>query len=911
MEFDVIKSLVENKKYSAITEYSRIVNPSREDIIVTEYTGSDVTVYKDDRGNVRLLCPKNMDYVTEGHVAQAISNGTIFDDATDVDNNATMIERTSLPYDAMINSGKPTPKHLKPMIAIIIGKMDRDGSCAVSDADRMNGVNFIKDLCNKEEPVKKTVHIVGHWIGKAPQDFYTPEMGKSITQLDKEVDNIKSTKPEDCISDDDCCESYNGYDMKKIESDPSEDVNKEDEEKDEVLNNENDNDFDEEENKDSEDENESDENDDDETDEEESDMDDDMDDNDSDSDDTDNDTDDEDFDVDDDIPDVEDSSDDESDSDDSDNDVDDEDTIEEYMQDSNDSAKLYQESKQTHFKRTLKKFDYDPKTDTILTDIELPGGKDKMRVKLSIDDEIAQTMPPVCVTNLIIRDKDGKIIGVDDNKYEIHILRKVLKQKEWKSAFALKHEEGHIAHDHINLKQGKPPINPSYDKDKSDQETFKVKKFFKDEKIHNKLNDHDRDKIEYVADKYAAEHTSKMSTIKGIKSLYDTGEKDLLRVAGLYDDYMTTKKRISLIKKKMKNISEADIKLINNRLDVLNKKINEYSKEIDDLEAEISKSMKKDNYTDFNEYIKTTKGKDFLEKGNKLMAKCNELTDKRQKIQDKDPSHLLKVAEEELDSVNDLLKTLDLGCKTRQKFIKKYVKESFDITDIDQFNKYCTILEQFDDNTTSVPKELYTNKPIQNNDVDPTMNYPHANRMVEETDEPVGGTEVTQPDGSVNTVNMPLSAQTKTMVADKVANLNNVKQECGDNKCVNQECGDSKLMKQECGDNECVKQEGFFTKKPKKLKPIPRDIIPYITVSMNDIHDANDQAMLSGYTCSKIELVDFYITIIDTQDARYIVPHNRPYLEMMKRELERLLSEILKIRPINRSDQIWRVNYPT
>ena len=527
MEFDVIKSLVENKKYSAITEYSRIVNPSREDIIVTEYTGSDVTVYKDDRGNVRLLCPKNMDYVTEGHVAQAISNGTIFDDATDVDNNATMIERTSLPYDAMINSGKPTPKHLKPMIAIIIGKMDHDGSCAVSDADRMNGVNFIKDLCNKEEPVKKTVHIVGHWIGKAPQDFYTPEMGKSITQLDKEVDNIKSTNPEDCISDDDCCESYNGYDMKKIESDPSE----EKEEKDE------DNDFDEEEDKDSEDENKSDEDDDDETDEEESDMDDDMDNDDSDSDDSDDDTDDEDFDVDDDIPDVEDS-----------------------------------------------------------------------------DDE-------------------------DDNVEE-----------------------------------------------------------------------------------------------------------------------------------------------------------------------------------------------------------------------------------------------------------------------------YYTTLEQFDDNTSSVPKGLYTNKPIQNNDVDPTMNYPHANRMVEETDETIGGTEVTQPDGSVNTVNMPLSAQTKTMIANKTAN---VKQECGDNKCINQECGDSKLLKQECGDNECIKQEGFFTKKPKKLKPIPRDIIPYITVSMNDIHDANDQAMLSGYTCSKIELVDFYITVLDTQDARYIVPHNRPYLEMMKRELERLLSEILKIRPINRSDQIWRVNYPT
>ena len=516
MEFDVIKSLVENKKYSAITEYSRIVNPSREDIIVTEYTGSDVTVYKDDRGNVRLLCPKNMDYVTEGHVAQAISNGTIFDDATDVDNNATMIERTSLPYDAMINSGKPTPKHLKPMIAIIIGKMNNDGSCAVSDADRMNGVNFIKDLCDKGMPERKSFHVVGHWIGKSPQDFYTPEMGKSITQLDKEVDDIKSTNPEDCISEDDCCESYDGYNMDKIESDPSEEKDEED----------NDDDFDEEEDKeedkDSEDEDEPDEDDDDETDEEEPYMDDDMDDDDSDSDDSDDDDkDDEDFDVDDDIPDVD--------------------------------------------------------------DVEECGDIDTV-------------------------------------------------EEQYAGAGLTSPEVAGISKD--------TPVNSE----------------------------------------------PQQSTHQGV-----------------------------------------------------------------------------------------------------------------------------------------------------------------------------------------------------------------AGKVIEETDDiNQGGTEYTSPDGSVNQTQMPMSATSKALLN------NNVKQECGDNECV----------KQECGEND-IKQEGFLTKKPKRLKPIPRDVISYITVEMNDIHDANDQAMLAGYTCSKIELVDFYITILDTQDARYIVPHNRQYLEMMKRELERLLAQILRIRPINRSDQIWRVNYPS
>ena len=112
----------------------------------------------------------------------------------------------------------------------------------------------------------------------------------------------------------------------------------------------------------------------------------------------------------------------------------------------------------------------------------------------------------------------------------------------------------------------------------------------------------------------------------------------------------------------------------------------------------------------------------------------------------------------------------------------------------------------------------------------------------------------------------------------------------------------------------CVKpamqQEGFLSKKPKKLKPIGRDVVAYITCEMNDIRSANDQAMLAGYTCSKIELVDFYLTVLDTQDARYIVPHNKQYLTQMKNDLEKLLTQILRIRPINRSEQIWRVNYP-
>ena len=106
--------------------------------------------------------------------------------------------------------------------------------------------------------------------------------------------------------------------------------------------------------------------------------------------------------------------------------------------------------------------------------------------------------------------------------------------------------------------------------------------------------------------------------------------------------------------------------------------------------------------------------------------------------------------------------------------------------------------------------------------------------------------------------------------------------------------------------DESYYEEGFFSKSPKKLKPIPRDVIAYITVEMNNIKDANDQAMLAGYTSNKLEMVDFYLNCLDTQDPRYIVPHNKQYLTQMQSELNQLLQRILQIKPIGKADRIWR-----
>lgn len=469
---DTIKALIEHKKYSAITEYANILH-KKDNLIVTEYGGTDVRLYKDNKNNVRLLCPKKMDTVMEGHVAAAIENGTVFDDADTIDTNATCIERLSIPYDAMVNSGRNTPSNLKPMIAIVIGKMNNDGTFDVSDDARNTGTNFVHDLSDAKKNGEKINGVVNNYIEREPDGFYTPEMGKNITGLNREMDEINDTDPGDVVSDEDTVDSYDGIEVDDVES---EDEEPEDEE---------------------------------------------------------------------------------------------------------------------------------------IADVEL-GNEEE----------------------------------------------------------------------------------PETDEDDGEGDELPI----------------------------------------------DNGE-------------------------------EAD----------------------NDVPSEEQENEEEDAASEDDELDE--------------VEECGENCDSSNK----------PVVQEEADDAVD--STEDAGAT-------------------EQMGEDTGDAEAVEEEASNIPAKAPT-----------------------ET-------------GTKPADQAPLTAATKNFIADK------------------------------------VHQEGFFTKKPKKLKPINRDVVAYITVEMNAIHSANDQAMLAGYTCSKIELVDWYITVIDTQDPKYLVPHTRQYLVTMKAQLESLLAQILKIRPINRSEQIWRVNYP-
>lgn len=96
----------------------------------------------------------------------------------------------------------------------------------------------------------------------------------------------------------------------------------------------------------------------------------------------------------------------------------------------------------------------------------------------------------------------------------------------------------------------------------------------------------------------------------------------------------------------------------------------------------------------------------------------------------------------------------------------------------------------------------------------------------------------------------------------------------------------------------------------KKLKKIPMDLIAYIQIETESIKDANDKMMIASYCCSKIEIVEWYIELLEVGSKKYIVPHNKPYLENMRTQLLACYKKIMAT-PIPKTDRpIISIKYP-
>ena len=91
----------------------------------------------------------------------------------------------------------------------------------------------------------------------------------------------------------------------------------------------------------------------------------------------------------------------------------------------------------------------------------------------------------------------------------------------------------------------------------------------------------------------------------------------------------------------------------------------------------------------------------------------------------------------------------------------------------------------------------------------------------------------------------------------------------------------------------------------KKLKKIPTDLVAYISIETEAIRDANDKLMIASYCLSKIEIVEWYIELLEVGSKKYIVPHTKPYLETVRTQLLACYKKIMDT-PIrkNNNDQI-------
>ena len=616
---ELVTATLQNKMYDVITEYASVDYPEKGSLIVSEYCGKSVRAWKDDKGNTRVMCPKNMDTVQEGHVANAIANGTIFDDADEVSRNAEMVEKLSLPINGMVNRGMDTPKHVRPMIAIVIGRMGDDGAFD-PEGGRINGVNFLKDLCCKDKDIND---VCDNYLEKDPDEYYGHELGHEIHDMKPEVEKIRDVDYEDTISDDDVVDSYDGYDMDEIE------------------------------------------------------------------------------------------------------------------------------------------------------------GKE---APAEVDPEAEETEEPEETEDKLVDEPESE----DDESSEDE------------------NEDGEDEVEECGDLNNTPPIQESAN--------ARCRAQFKNDSYFNKYIEEQTKRIEKFKDTHV-DGKAESSRVVTLSNLY----KDLIYAKYSYgcsisDIKSTVKEYLELLAANTTSISSyndmIDILsfIIVFRPDVKETPILNYSKYDDALVLSLKSYIKKNTIN--------------------------------------------------VDGDKKL---------THPKEYKPFYDYLTDVIDEDEFKKF-------------MDKEWY----------DSCTNCSWYNSHKRETDTYVG------------------------YWCWLAAAICKIKKNGIDNQYVPKISSSNKTVQESAIRNdEGVYEEGFLSKKPKKLKPIGRDVVAYITVEMNAIHSSNDQAMLAGYTCSKIELVDFYLTCIDTQDARYIVPHNKQYLEQMKKDLENLLAQILRIRPINRTEQIWRVNYPT
>lgn len=107
-----------------------------------------------------------------------------------------------------------------------------------------------------------------------------------------------------------------------------------------------------------------------------------------------------------------------------------------------------------------------------------------------------------------------------------------------------------------------------------------------------------------------------------------------------------------------------------------------------------------------------------------------------------------------------------------------------------------------------------------------------------------------------------------------------------------------KIVK-ESTDKDALYCEGVFNRVHKLKRIDPMDI-DYIALQIEDIKSNDDKVMIVSYIYNKIDIIDYYISLIDSKSPRYIVPHSKESLLSMREKLNqyRLAAMNKKLIPV-------------
>jgi len=97
----------------------------------------------------------------------------------------------------------------------------------------------------------------------------------------------------------------------------------------------------------------------------------------------------------------------------------------------------------------------------------------------------------------------------------------------------------------------------------------------------------------------------------------------------------------------------------------------------------------------------------------------------------------------------------------------------------------------------------------------------------------------------------------------------------------------------------------------RKLKRIPSDLVSYIQIETEAIRDANDKMMISSYCLHKLDVVNWYLELLEVGSRKYIVPHSKAHLEMVRNQLMECHKAIMAVKLARPGERpLLDVKYP-